>query len=239
MSGLFSLAHRRLGMSHFFWVSLSMFCASIAWGTTDYQNPGYPYVNWAWWWAQPFFVGTIVFLGLGLLTYLPYPPHWRSRLMGPLVFIPLAYIVIGTVLLMFDVRMVRVVAVWGVLPPFFTIGILSLISEKREPWMGHGLIGLSILSIPALTILVAAFGFHTTILRLWTGIPLVFISLMILVISLTREQILLNKEVEKRSKYFEYVIYRNNYRNSPLFEYYYDFVNFFKLFATLAAPPKI
>ena len=199
MSGLFLLAYRRLGMTYFFWVSLSMLCASIAWGTTDYQNPGYPYVNWAWWWAQPFFVGTIVLLGVGLLTYLPYPPQWRRQLMGPLVFVPLAYLVIGTVLLIFDVQMVRLVAVWGVLPPFFTIGILSLIAEKREPWMGHGLIGLSILLIPTLTIAVSLFGFHTTILRLWTGIPLVFISLMILVISLTREQILLNQEIEKRS----------------------------------------
>lgn len=218
MSGLFYLAHRRVGMTYFSWVSLSMLFASIAWGSTDYQDPGYPYVNWAWWWAQPFFVGTIVFLGLGLLTYLPYPTHWRSRLMGPLVFIPLAYLVIGTVLLMFDVRMVRVVAVWGVLPPFFTIGILSLISEKREPWMGHGLIGLSILSIPALTILVALFGFHTTILRLWTGIPLVFISLMILVISLTREQILLNKEVEKRSEIEGRLLETNSTLERKVFE---------------------
>lgn len=200
MSGLFALAYRRLGTPHFFWVSLSMLCASIAWGTTDYQNPGYPYVNWAWWWAQPFFVGTIVFLGLSLLSYLPLQPEWRKRLLLPIVFIPLAYLIIGTTLLISGVQMVRSLAVWGVLPPFFAIAIGGLNSERKEPWMGHGLIGIAILSIPVFTMVVSALGHHTAVLRLWTGIPLIFISLMMLVISLMREQILLSQEAQKRAQ---------------------------------------
>ena len=200
MSGLFALTYRRLGTTYFLWVSLSMLCASVAWGTTEYQNPGYPYINWAWWWAQPFFVGTIVFLSLGLLAYLPLEPRWRNRLLWPIAFIPLVYLVAGTILLISGVQMVRVLAVWGVLPPFFAIAIGALNSERKEPWMGHGLIGLAILSIPVFTMVVSMLGFHTAVLRMWTGIPLVFISLMMLVISLMREQMLLNQEIEKRSK---------------------------------------
>jgi signal transduction histidine kinase len=195
---LFLLVNRRTGVAHFKAMGIGMLLASVAWGTTRFQSPGKPYVDWEWLWAQPFFAGAVVAIGLALLKYLPLKPR-EERWLSRIVWAPVAvYLVFLMALMALDVKVLRLWAVVVQLPAIITPALAALWCDRREPRMGHAFIGLAMLSLPVMTILVAASGAQTLVLRFWTAIPTVLVTTTMLTISHLRDRKNLLAEVERR-----------------------------------------
>jgi signal transduction histidine kinase len=195
---LFLIVNRRTGASHFRGMGIGMLLASIAWGTTQFQSVGEPYVTWDWFWAQPFFTGAVVAIGVALMSYLPLTErerHWLTRIIwGPV----LTYLLVLSVLTLLDVKVLRLWIIVVQLPAIVGAGLAALWCERREPRMGHLLIGLSLLSMPVMTVLVAVSGAQTLVLRFWTGLPTVLITTTMLTISHLRDRKKLIDEVTRR-----------------------------------------
>jgi signal transduction histidine kinase len=199
-AGVFMLARRRTGEPYFKGLSIGMLMAAVAWGTTRLQSPGQPYVDWAWFWAQPFFAGALVAIGLSILDYLPMQDQERQR-MRWWVWVPVAVYIVGMPLLMLaDVKVLRLWAVLVQLPAIIVPALAALRANHREPGMGHAFIGLTMLSLPVITIAVALSGATTLVLRFWTAIPTVIVTLTILTVSHLRDRRHLLEEVERRRR---------------------------------------
>jgi signal transduction histidine kinase len=195
---LFLVVNKRTGALHFKGMGIGMLLASVAWGTTRFQSPGKPYVDWDWFWAQPFFTGAVVAIGLALLQYLPLKPQerrWLSRIIWGPILIYLAFL---TLLVLLDIKVLRLWAVVVQLPAIVTPALAALLCERREPRMGHAFIGLSLLSLPVMTMLVAISGAQTLVLRFWTAIPTIIVTMTMLTISHLRDRKKLLAEVERR-----------------------------------------
>lgn len=184
----FLLVHRRAKYRYSLWLSIGIFLLSIAWFTTDYQNVGKLYVDWGWWWAQPFFAIGIAAMGVGVIKYLPLPAQWERWLLVMNVTFPLVYVLAGTTALLADLQLFRAYIIWLQLPPFFALTAGALLSDRIEPGKGHRQIGLLIVFVPALSILYPLLGLNTAVLRIWTAIPLIVLGISILTVSLLRER---------------------------------------------------
>jgi len=195
---LFLVVNHRTGATHFRGMAIGMLMASVAWGTTRFQAPGRPYVDWEWLWAQPFFTGAVVAIGVALMSYLPLTAkerQWLTRIIWAPVIV---YLVVLSVLMLLDVKVLRLWIVVVQLPAVVGAGLAAVWCERREPRMGHLFIGLALLSMPVMTVLVAVSGAQTLVLRFWTGLPTVLITTTMLTISHLRDRKKLVDEVERR-----------------------------------------
>jgi signal transduction histidine kinase len=196
-------------------LSLGLLLLGVAWGTTEYQNTGKLYVDWLWWWAQPFFAFGILFVSVGVVRYLPLEKDEKRKLIFYALAFPVIYIVFGTVALIFDFQIERAFIIWMQLPPFFAISFATFKAERQEPKKGHRLIGLLALVVPLLSIIYPILGLKTAELRFWTAVPLLALAAIILAASLLRERekieegldelkiaeeqlVLLNKDLENK-----------------------------------------
>jgi signal transduction histidine kinase len=178
-------------------LSLGLLLLAIAWGTTDYQNAGKIYVDWNWWWAQPFFALGIFFMSLGVTRYLPLDEPFKKILLNINGIFAFGYLILGTSLLLLDFQIPRLFIVWMQMPPFFAICFSTLKAEKNEPKKGHRLIGLLAITIPILTILFPILGLKTAVLRFWTAIPLITLSSIVLAVSLLRDREKIQENLNK------------------------------------------
>jgi len=197
---LFALMRRRTGRSYFLWLSAATLLGAIGQGTTSLQNPSVVYANWTWWWSQPLVAGALVCLSVGLIQYLPLSEVARRRLAFWLIALPAIHVVGTAVLLMLGIPVVRIWALTGILPPIVLASAAALYCEKREPWMGHGLIGLTLLAVPVIIASLILTGATTAVVRVWTGLPAVVILLIMMSISLLREWQRLQAEVAMRAQ---------------------------------------
>lgn len=195
---LFWLARRHTGLTYFASISAGLVLASLAWGTWHWQGVGRPLVDWGWFWAQPLFAGGVMFIGVALSLYLPLSERARRVMLWWIVAPQVAYLLINTLLLLLGVEVVRVWMLLIQMPTILAIGVVALACERREPGVGHAVLGVAILSMPVITVWVAASGGTTTVLRFWTGIPLVLVTQTMLTVTLLRDRRLLNSEVQKR-----------------------------------------
>jgi signal transduction histidine kinase len=197
-AAIFLLARRRTGEPYFKGMSIGMLLAAVAWGTTRFQSPGKPYVDWAWFWAQPFFAGAVVAIGLAILDYLPLAEAERRRLRW-WVWLPVTvYMVAMPLLMLAEVQVLRLWAVLVQLPAIIVPGLAAIRANRRESGMGHAFIGLTMLSLPVITVLVVLSGATTLVLRFWTAIPTVIVTLTILTVSHLRDRKNLLNEVGRR-----------------------------------------
>jgi signal transduction histidine kinase len=194
---MFAEVKRRTEDQYFFWLGLGMFLCAIAWGTTDLQNTGKLYVDWQWWWAQPIFSFGVVCLSIGIIEYLPLPAATRIILKRVSVVPPIIYLIVVTVLLWLEFKIIRAYAVWALIPSITVIAIASFQAEKVEPDKGHRLLGLLILCTPILTIAFPIFGLTTAVLRFWTAVPLIILSVTILAASLLRDRDVIKKSLDQ------------------------------------------
>lgn len=197
LSIAFAEVRRRTEDKYFFWLSCGMFFSAIAWGTTNLQNPGKLYVDWAWWWAQPIFCTAVVCLSIGIVDYLPLPKPTRDRLKQISVVPPVLYIVVVTALLLLEVQVIRAYAVWALIPSITVIAIAAFKAETIEPEKGHRLIALLILFTPILTIAFPIFGLTTAVLRFWTAVPLIVMAISILSAALLRDRDVIKKSLDQ------------------------------------------
>lgn len=195
---LFWLARRHTGLPYFASISAGLVLASLAWGTWHWQGVGRPLVDWGWFWAQPLFAGGVMFIGVALSLYLPLSERARRVMLWWIVAPQVTYLLINTLLLLLGVEVVRVWMLLIQMPTILAIGVVALACERREPGVGHAVLGVAILSMPVITVWVAASGGTTTVLRFWTGIPLVLVTQTMLTVTLLRDRRLLNSEVQKR-----------------------------------------
>ena len=196
-------------------LSVGLFLLGVAWGTTDFQNTGKLYVDWHWWWAQPFFAFGILFISLGVVRYLPLDQDAKRSLSISAMAFPVIYITLGTLALIFEYQVQRAFIIWMQLPPFFAISLATFKAERLEPKKGHRLIGLLALVVPVLSIIYPLLGLKTAVLRFWTAVPLLTLAAIVLAASLLKERekieealdelkladeqlILLNKDLEKK-----------------------------------------
>jgi signal transduction histidine kinase len=178
-------------------LGLGLFLLGVAWGTTDYQNAGKLYVDWNWWWAQPLFAFGILFMSQGVIRYLPLSGFLKNNLSYINVFFPFSYLLLGTTLLILEVKVPRAFIIWMQLPPFFAICASTIFAEKNEPKKGHRLIGLLAILVPILSILFPLIGLKTAVLRFWTAIPLITLSSIVLAVSLLREREKIQDNLDK------------------------------------------
>ncbi|MEY4317079.1 MAG: hypothetical protein RI902_887 [Pseudomonadota bacterium] len=197
LSVMFAEVKRRTEDKYFFWLGLGMFLCAIAWGTTDLQNTGKLYVDWQWWWAQPIFSIGVVCLSIGIVDYLPISPTTRIVLKRVSVIPPIIYLIVVTVLLLLEVKIIRAYAVWALIPSITVIAIASFRAESVEPGKGHRLLGLLILCTPILTIAFPIFGLKTAVLRFWTAVPLFILAVTILAASLLRDREVIKKSLDQ------------------------------------------
>ena len=195
---LFLAMRLRTGVKYFSWLSAGTLFSAVAWATTDWQNPGLPYVDWGWWWAQPVFSLALVCMSVGLLQYLPISAKARRILVMCVTGLPLAYVLVVTLLLVSGVQMIRLWAVLGQTPAVFLSAAAAFHASRIERRMGHGLICAALLAMPVITMVVVASGSTTTVVRFWTGLPLVCIVLIILAMALLQERKRLQDEVLMR-----------------------------------------
>jgi signal transduction histidine kinase len=200
LCGLFLLAYRRTAETYFKGLSAGMLLACAAWGTTRLQSPGHPYVDWAWFWAQPLFAGALLLISLSLVSYLPLQDKARRVLKWWIVLPVAVYLGGTTMLLMLDVKVLRLWAVVVQLPAIIAPAVVAMYCERKEPGMGHFFIGASVLSLPLITLGVALSGSTTLVLRFWTGIPTVVVTVTMLTVSLLRDRRRLVDEIERRRK---------------------------------------
>jgi signal transduction histidine kinase len=173
---------------------------ALAWGTTRMQMPGKPYLDWDWFWAQPFFAGFLGFSCAAMLQYLPLAESTLRRLMWVVVLPQVIYLTAGSIILFFHIEVLRLWVILLQMPTIFVTGIAAIACEKRTPKMGNLFIGLAILSVPAITFAVVFSGATTVILRFWTGIPAVLLTQIMLMASLLRDREQLHAEVIQRKK---------------------------------------
>jgi signal transduction histidine kinase len=178
-------------------LALGLFLLGIAWGTSDYQNTGKVYVDWQWWWAQPFFALGIFFMCVGVVRYLPLNNLLKKRLSYINGFFAFGYVLLGTALLLLELQVPRAFIIWMQLPPFFAICASTLQAEKNEPKKGHRVIGLLAILVPMLSILFPLIGLKSAVLRFWTAIPLITLSSIVLSVSLLRERERIQENLDK------------------------------------------
>lgn len=200
LAGLFALTLFKTRERSYLWLSLGMLFCGLAWGTTEWQNVGKVHVDWAWWWAQPLFVGGMVFLSIGAALYLPLTNTMRKVMITTVVGFAGVYLVGVTILLLFGVQVPRLWVLPLLTPAFLVPGLAAIYSSRIEPKMGHSLIGFAQLSILGISLGAPLLGQLTSVIRVWTGVPLLFIGVMTLTISLLRErQKLLDENLARRS----------------------------------------
>jgi signal transduction histidine kinase len=178
-------------------LGLGLLLLGIAWGTTEYQNAGKLYVDWNWWWAQPLFAIGIFFMSQGVIRYLPLSEFFKRILSFINGFFSFGYVLLGTTLLLLEVKIPRAFIIWMQLPPFFAICASTFVAEKNEPKKGHRLIGLLAILVPMLSILFPLIGLKTAVLRFWTAIPLITLSCIVLAVSLLREREKIQDSLDK------------------------------------------
>ncbi len=194
---IFLDVRRRTHDNYSLWLGIGMLFSSIAWGTADLQNVGQLYIDWKWWWAQPFFAGAIVSISIGVINYLPLDHNFQTRLKRIAVWPPLVYIGFVTLFLLLEFPMVRAWAVLSLLPSMCVIAFSAFTAEKIEPEKGHRLLGLTILVIPLLGVIFPLLGLKTAVSRFWTALPLLTLSIGILSASLLREREKIQQHLEQ------------------------------------------
>lgn len=194
---IFLDVRRRTHDNYSLWLGIGMLFSSVAWGTADLQNVGQLYIDWKWWWAQPFFAVAIVSISIGVVNYLPLDYSTQIRLKRIAVWPPIAYISFVTLFLLLEFPMVRAWAVLSLLPSMCVIAFAAFSAEKKEPYKGHRLLGLTILVVPLLSIMFPLLGLKTSVSRFWTAIPLLILSISILSVSLLREREKIQQHLEQ------------------------------------------
>jgi signal transduction histidine kinase len=194
---IFLDVRRRTHDSYSLWLGIGMLFSTVAWGTADLQNVGQLYIDWKWWWAQPFFAVAIVSISIGVVNYLPLDYNFQKRLKRIAVWPPIAYISFVTLFLLLEFPMVRAWAVLSLLPSMCVIAYAAFAAEKIEPDKGHRLLGLTILVVPLLGIIFPVLGLKTAVSRFWTAIPLLILSISILSVSLLREREKIQQHLEQ------------------------------------------
>ncbi len=195
---LFGLAYQRTNEKFFANMSIAALMGALAWGTTRMQMPGKPYLDWDWFWAQPFFAGFLGFSCVAMLQYLPLMEKTRKKLLWIVVVPQIFYLAAGTLFLVLDIKILRLWVIFLQMPTIFAAGIAAIAMEKRDPKMGHLFIGLAILSVPVITFTVAFSGATTLVLRFWTGIPAVLLTQIMLMASFLRDRQKLRAEIKQR-----------------------------------------
>jgi signal transduction histidine kinase len=197
---LFGHAFRKTQERFFANLAVAAVMGALAWGTTRMQMPGKPYLDWNWFWAQPFFAGFLGFSCAAMLQYLPLKDTVRRKLMWVVVLPQVIYLISGWIILFSHIEVLRLSIILIQMPTIFAAGISAIACERRDPKMGHFFIGLAILSVPAITIAVALSGATTVVLRFWTGIPAVLLTQIMLMASLLRDRQQLRAEVIQRKE---------------------------------------
>jgi signal transduction histidine kinase len=169
-------------------LSIGLFLLAIAWGTTEYQNTGKLYVDWKWWWAQPFFAFGILYICVAVIRYLPLEYSYKEKLFLMAIIFPMIYIIVGTVSLLVGFQIQRAYIIWMQLPPFIAISLATFKAENYEPKKGHRVIGLLALVVPVLSVVYPLLGLKTAVLRFWTAVPLLTLAAIVLAASLLRER---------------------------------------------------
>jgi signal transduction histidine kinase len=198
MGVLFLERRRRLGVGYAGWLSLGCLAAALGWGTTDWHQATSDHVSWSWWWGQPIFVFTMVFMAIGLLHYLPIDAATRRRRAQWIVAPSLAYLLAITGLMAADIPVLRGYALLGSIPAVLITGLVALSSEKHEPWMGHGLIGAALFAIPVVTALGLEAGYPTSVIRAWAGMPVTAIMFLVFTMASLKWRRQLEAEVATR-----------------------------------------
>jgi signal transduction histidine kinase len=195
---LFLQLRRRLGVGYAGWLSLGCLGAAMAWGTTDWHQATSDRVSWSWWWGQPIFVFTMVFMAIGLLHYLPTDAAARRRMARWIVALSLGYLVTITGLMAADIPVLRAYALLGSIPAVLITGMAALSAERRERWMGHGLIGAALFSIPVVTAVALEAGYPTSVIRAWAGVPVTGIMFLVFTMASLKWRRQLESEIATR-----------------------------------------
>lgn len=87
----------------------------------------------------------------------------------------------------------------GVLVSYLGAAVVAFRRAAQQPGDGHGLLGLSLLSLPVTPVAMLAAGVHPGQLKYFAGASVVVFGLILLTVSLLRRQRLLGIEVRRRS----------------------------------------
>lgn len=183
---------REPGMS---WLAGAFGVLGIFWASTRWHLPTSPYVS-----SQH--VLALIPLGLallqiGLVNYLGISSRTLRVVLPLLLVFPLASLVL--IGLSLAVPIERGTSNIALTLGLIGLAALALWQARREPDAGHGFVGLTLLSIPAVSITTVLLGADPVLTRFLAPLPLVFFGMTLLPVSLLRRRRALEAEVARRA----------------------------------------
>ena len=182
---------RERGMS---WLAASFELMAVVFANNERHMPQTPYVTFPVW--SSVILSSIMMMTVGLVDYLSMPPRWR-RVLLPCLLAPSVGLMACYAL---DVPVLRATSnVAGTVPYLGSAG-LAFWAARHERGAGHALVGLALLSIPAVGIGAVLMGLDAVVIRYYGALPLMFFGLTLLTTSLLRRRRALEAEVSRRAR---------------------------------------
>lgn len=181
------------------WFALAMAALGLWIGANPWHVPLHPRFAEPTWWFAPLYVG-VAALGFGMVDYLGVPARVRATVLtGLLLPVVLSAALMGWIALtgaevprnLFNVLLM--VSIAG-------MAALSFWAARREPGAGHAFVGAALASLPLLAVVLAAAGSSAIMLRYWGFVPIVFLGLTLLTVTLLRRRRSLEAEVKRRAQ---------------------------------------
>ncbi len=182
---------RERGMS---WLAASFALMAVVFANNERHMPQTPYVTFPVW--SSVILSSIMMMTVGLVDYLSMPPRWR-RVLLPCLLAPSVGLMACYALGVPVLRSASNVA--GTVPYLGSAG-LAFWAARHERGAGHALVGLALLSIPAVGIGAVLMGLDAVVIRYYGALPLMFFGLTLLTTSLLRRRRALEAEVSRRAR---------------------------------------
>lgn len=175
------------------WLALSFGLMAAVFATNELHIPTGPYVTARLW--SGVILCAIMLMALGVFDYLYTGPRRRWRylvaMLLPSVLLIGAYIV--------NMPVLRTHANLIGTIPFIGCTVMAFAMAEVEKGAGHRLVGVALLSIPAVSVVSYALGIDAAVIRYFGAFPLIFFGLTLFTTSLLRKRRALRAEIALRT----------------------------------------
>ncbi len=179
------------------WFAFSMGLLAGWVGTNRLHLPSGPLLNPSPWYYLMCLA--MVAMGLGLMAYLPVPAQQRRWMLGLTLTPALAFVALVAWVHISGAAVPRIWVHGFTAIVFTTLGVVTLGAAQREPGAGHRWLGAALLSVPGLTLVLAATGTDPVALRYWAVLPVMLVGLTLPTVCVLRRQHALRAEMARRS----------------------------------------
>lgn len=180
------------------WFGLSMGSLAVWAAFNRLHLPSGPELDSSPWW----YVMCIAMAAMapGLVAYLDVPARLRGWVMGLILLPSLGFAALVALVALTDVTILRVWVHLLTATAFTAMGAVTLWASRREPGAGHLLLGLALLSVPALAVFLVVTRTDPVAIRYWAVLPALLVGVTLPTVSVMRRQRALQAEVVRRSE---------------------------------------